>query len=139
MGSIALLHSAIQFDATSYSRKYLDVATERILELGKHSFDRDGLCNENTIGYHCHNLNLYRGLVEFCKHYGLSGDLVDFLEKTVVRATRALEFCVWQDGSIPPIGDSAVYRTKFLRERLCGREKRRSLSIDTLWRPYGNS
>jgi hypothetical protein len=112
MGSIALLHSAIQFGSTPHSRVYLDVATKRILELGKYSFDRDGLCNENTIGYHSYNLNLYRGLVEYCKHYGLSGALVEFLEETIFRATRALEFCVWQDGSIPPIGDSAVYRTK---------------------------
>jgi hypothetical protein len=112
MGSIALLHSAIQFGATPHSRSYLDVATNRILELGRTSFDRDGLCNENTIGYHSYNLNLYRGLVEFCKHYGLSGALVELLEDTIFRATRALEFCVWQDGSIPPIGDSAVYRSK---------------------------
>lgn len=112
MGSIALLHSAIQFVATPHSRAYLDVATNRIIELGKASFDRDGLCNENTIGYHSYNLNLYRGLVEYCKHNGLSGTLVEFLEETIFRATSALEFCVWQDGSIPPIGDSAVYRTK---------------------------
>jgi hypothetical protein len=38
--------------------------------------------------------------------------LVEFLEKLIVRATTALEFCVWQDGSIPPIGDSQVYPLK---------------------------
>lgn len=112
MGSIALLHSAVQFGATPYARTYLDVAASRIFELGKGSFDQEGLCNENTIGYHNFNLKLYRGLVVFCKHYGLSETLVNFLEKTILRATRALEFCVWQDGSIPPLGDSAVYRTK---------------------------
>jgi hypothetical protein len=82
------------------------------MELVKSSFDRDGLCNENTIGYHAYNLNLHRGLVVFCEHYGLSKTLVDFLEEIIPRATRALEYCVWQDGSIPPLGDSAVYRTK---------------------------
>ena len=112
MGSIALLHSAVQFGATPYASSYLDVATTRIFELGKSSFDREGLCNENTIGYHNFNLKLYRGLVVFCKHYGLSETLVNFLEETILRATRALEFCVWQDGSIPPIGDSAVYKVK---------------------------
>jgi hypothetical protein len=112
MGSIALLHSVVQFGSTPHSRAYLDVATERIMELGKSSFDRNGLCNENTIGYHSYNVNLYRGLVDFCKHYGLSVTLINFLEETILRATRALEFCVWQDGSIPPIGDSAVYPTK---------------------------
>jgi Heparinase II/III-like protein len=112
MGSIALLHSAVQFGATTHASTYLAVATNRIFELGKSSFDREGLCNENTIGYHNFNLKLYRGLVVFCKHYGLSETLVNFLEGTILRATRALEFCVWQDGSIPPLGDSAVYRTK---------------------------
>ncbi|MEK7670669.1 MAG: heparinase II/III family protein, partial [Bacteroidota bacterium] len=112
MGSIALLHSAIQFGTASYSKAYLDVATNRIMELAKSSFDRDGLCNENTIGYHNFNLNLYRGLVVFCRHYGLSGALVNFLEDLIPRATKALEYCVWQDGFIPPIGDSAVYRPK---------------------------
>jgi hypothetical protein len=114
MGSIALLHSAVQFGATPYASTYLDVATTRIVELGKGSFDREGLCNENTIGYHNFNLKLYRSLVVFCKHYGLSETLVNFLEQTILRATRALEFCVWQDGFIPPLGDSAVYPTKIV-------------------------
>ncbi len=112
MGAIALLHSAIQFGSTPHSSAYLEVSTNRIMELVKSSFDRDGLCNENTIGYHAYNLNLHRGLVVFCEHYGLSKTLVDFLEEIIPRATRALEYCVWQDGSIPPLGDSAVYRTK---------------------------
>ncbi len=110
MGSIALLHSAVQFGTTPYASAYLAVATNRIIELGKSSFDRDGLCNENSIGYHNFNLHCYRGLLEFCKHYGLSKALVSFLEDLTLRATKALAFCVWQDGSIPPIGDSAVYR-----------------------------
>ena len=110
MGSIALLHSAIQFGTAPYASAYLDVATNRIIELGKSSFDRDGLCNENSVGYHNFNLHCYRGLLEFCKHYRLSATLVTFLEDLTLRATNALAFCVWQDGSIPPIGDSAVYR-----------------------------
>lgn len=110
MGSIALLHSAIQFGTAPYSKAYLDVATRRIIELGKSSFDRDGLCNENSIGYHNFNLKCYRELVEFCKHYRLSETLVNFLEDLILRATKALEFCVWQDSFIPPLGDSPVYR-----------------------------
>jgi hypothetical protein len=112
MGSIALLHSAIQFGATPYANTYLDVAKSRIVELGSNSFDRDGLCNENTIGYHAFNLSLYQGLVNFCKHYRLSETLVSAIEEVIIRATSALEYCVLQDGSIPPLGDSAVYRTK---------------------------
>ena len=112
MGSIALLHSSIQFGDAPYSKAYLDVATRRIIELGKSSFDRDGLCNENTIGYHNFNVSCYRSLLEFGKHHGLSETLIKFLEDLILRATKALEFCVWQDGSIPPIGDSPVYRLK---------------------------
>jgi|CXWL01.1.fsa_nt_gi hypothetical protein len=112
MGSIALLHSAVQFGTASHAHTYLQVATNRIIELGKTSFDRDGLCNENTIGYHAFNLSLYQGLVNFCKHYRMSETLVSALEEVILRATRALEYCVWQNGSIPPLGDSAIYRTK---------------------------
>lgn len=112
MGSFALLHSAVQFGATPYASSYLNVATTRIFELGKSSFDQEGLCNENTIGYHSFNLSLYRRLAAFCEQYRLSNSLIDFLEETIFRATKALEYCVWQDGSIPPLGDSAVYRTK---------------------------
>ena len=114
MGAIALLHSAIQFGSTPHSSAYLEVSTSRIMELVKSSFDRDGLCNENTIGYHAYNLSLYQGLVKFCKHYRLSETLVSALEEVILRATSALEFCVWQDGSIPPLGDSPVYRTKLI-------------------------
>jgi hypothetical protein len=112
MVSIALLHSAVQFGVTPYASTYLDVATSRIIEHGENSFDQDGLCNENSIGYHNFNLRCYRRLLEFYKHYGLSATHVNFLEELIFRATKALEFCVWQDGSIPPIGDSAVYRLK---------------------------
>jgi Heparinase II/III-like protein len=112
MGSIALLHSSVQFGTTPYATAYLDVATIRIIDLGKNSFDRDGLCNENTIGYHNFNLHCYRGLLEFCNHYRLSETLITFLEDLILRATSALEFCVWQDGSVPPIGDSQVYQLK---------------------------
>ncbi len=112
MGSIALLHSAVQFGDAPYASAYLDVATNRIIELGKSSFDRDGLCDENSIGYHNFNLHCYRGLLEFCKHYRLSENLITFLEELILRATNALEFCVWQDGSVPPIGDSQVYQLK---------------------------
>jgi Family of unknown function (DUF6270)/Heparinase II/III-like protein len=110
MGSIALLHSAVQFGVAPHSSLYVDVATNRIIELGKSSFDRDGLCNENTIVYHNFNVHCYRGVLEFCTHYGGSDTLVNFLEELILRATTALEFCVWQDGSIPSIGDGGVYR-----------------------------
>jgi hypothetical protein len=112
MGSISLLHSSVQFGDAPYARAYLDVATNRIIELGKSSFDRDGLCDENSIGYHNFNLHCYRGLLGFCKHYRLSENLITFLEELILRATNALEFCVWQDGSVPPIGDSQVYQLK---------------------------
>ena len=72
----------------------------------------DGLCNENTIGYHDFNLSFIEGWSSFANITGLSETLVSVLEETILRATSALEFCVWQDGSIPPLGDSAVYRTK---------------------------
>ena len=75
---MSLLHSAVQFGTAPYASRYLDVATNRIIELGKSSFDQDGLCDENSIGYHNFNLRSYSGLLRFCKHYGLSETLVTF-------------------------------------------------------------
>jgi hypothetical protein len=112
MASIALLHTAVQFGAAPCASRYRDVATNRIMELGKISFDRDGLCYENTIGYHNYNMQCYRRLLRFLKHYELSDILMTFVDNLLLRAAEALEFCVWQDGSIPPIGDSSVYRSK---------------------------
>ena len=112
MGSFSLLHSAVQFGAAPHASVYLNVATTRLIEHGKSSFDRDGLCNENTIGYHNYNVNLYRQVFRFCKQYGFSETLVNFLQDLIQRGTQVLECCVWQDGSIPPLGDSGVYRTK---------------------------
>ena len=112
MGSIALLHSAIQFGSAPCARGYLDVASSRIIELVGSAFDRQGLCNENSIGYHTFNLQCYRRVQEFCKYYCLSETLVNFLDEFVARAKKALEFCIWQDGSIPPIGDSSVYKLR---------------------------
>jgi Heparinase II/III-like protein/Heparinase II/III N-terminus len=116
MGSIALLHSAVQFGDAPYAKQYLDVAIDRIVELGKSSFDRDGLCDENSIGYHNFNLHCYRGLLGFCNHYQLSETLILFLEELILRATNALASCIWQDGSVPPIGDSQVYPLKIASE-----------------------
>jgi len=114
MASIALLHTAVQFGAAPCASRYRDVATDRIMELGKVSFDRDGLCYENTIGYHNYNMQCYRRLLRFLKHYDMSGPLIAFIDELILRAAEALEFCVWQDGSIPPIGDSPVYQTKII-------------------------
>ncbi|MFP3686398.1 hypothetical protein SB847_22110, partial [Bacillus sp. SIMBA_026] len=77
--------------------------------LAAQSFDKDGLCNENTIGYHNFNLSLYRKLRTVLANLQIADDLRDKIDALIGRASHALELCVLPDGKIPPIGDSPRY------------------------------
>ncbi|WP_236872381.1 heparinase II/III domain-containing protein [Burkholderia territorii] len=95
--------------AEDEGRGYLEIATDRILSLAAQSFDKDGLCNENTIGYHNFNLSLYRKLRAILANLGVAGALREEIDALIARASDALELCVLPDGKIPPIGDSPRY------------------------------
>lgn len=108
MGATSLIYvSALLADGEG--RGYLEIATDRILSLAGQSFDKDGLCNENTIGYHNFNLSLYRKLRTILANLQIGGDLRDGIDALIGRASHALELCVLPDGKIPPIGDSPRY------------------------------
>jgi hypothetical protein len=109
MGDIALLHAGVQFEAVD-GQEIIDFALERILALAEETFDSDGLCNENTIGYHRYNLHLYKNIIKFIEHYGIRHDVaVGKLHEITERAEIALRQVVWQDATVPPIGDSPMY------------------------------
>jgi hypothetical protein len=88
---------------------YLEIASQRVVALATDSFDKDGLCNENTIGYHNFNLSLYRKLLALLNTLEIAGHLRGHIEPLIARAASALELCVFPDGKIPPIGDSPRY------------------------------
>lgn len=108
MGAMSLIYVyALLSDGAGQG--YLDIAADRILSLADNSFDKDGLCNENTIGYHNFNLSLYRKLRAVLANLGIADSLFEKIDALIVKASGALELCVLPDGKIPPIGDSPRY------------------------------
>jgi hypothetical protein len=93
--------------------RWLSTGMTRLLEIAREAFDEDGLCWENTIGYHNFNLNLYREILKFCAVHDIKDESLSTLELICDKAEFALRYCVRQDRTIPPIGDSPVYQVPY--------------------------
>ncbi|MPS77570.1 MAG: hypothetical protein E2591_05740 [Achromobacter sp.] len=112
MSCLTLAQIANQFGGLPYiSNVFMKSANAFVARLIGSSFDRDGWCNENTVGYHSFICRLLRDYIEYCKNNKLALES-GVLENYLAKGEQALEYCVRQDGSIPPIGDSPMYRTK---------------------------
>jgi hypothetical protein len=112
MGDVALLHAGVQFDAVN-GRSTIDFALDRIVRLAEATFDTDGWCNENTVGYHRYNLHLYKNIIRFVDHYGLQhGEVLAKLRGITELAELVLRQVIWQNNTVPPIGDSPVYKVE---------------------------
>lgn len=110
MCNIALATASHRFSSHSDLRKkYYSISTSRTLRLAAKAFCKDGLCNENTIGYHNYNLQLYRIFCNLLDAEELISPEFSNLRNIINRAEIALRHCVRQDNSVPPIGDSPVY------------------------------
>jgi hypothetical protein len=114
MGSIALILSSSALEVTPHTSSFFQKAEKRVIDLAKSSFDKDGLCNENTIGYHRFNLDQYSSLLNVLKDNSIETDLIGFLTDLIDKGSRALRYCIRHDGAIPPIGDSSVYPTSII-------------------------
>ncbi|MNO63536.1 hypothetical protein D3C76_542440 [compost metagenome] len=90
-------------------RVFFEKANDRLIDSVLRTFDADGFANENTIGYHRFNMHLFKSVILNFEGWGVSSRFADVASPILVKAQRALQLCVWPDGSIPPIGDSAVY------------------------------
>ncbi len=88
--------------------KWLTKAYARLTKLIRTTFDEDGMNNENTIGYHKFNISLYRQVVNFSQQNNMGEDFIKLAEPIIKNAAVALQYIIWQDGQIPPIGDSPV-------------------------------
>lgn len=111
MSCLTLAQVANQFRELRYvSDHYLRHANTTLIGLIRASFDRDGWANENTVGYHSFILRLIRDYIEYSTRNGLEGEELGTLKEYLRRGEQALAYCVRQDGSIPPIGDSPLYR-----------------------------
>jgi hypothetical protein len=112
--SLTGLQIANQFKNLPYiSRQFQQASNANLLGLIEKLFDKDGWANENTVGYHSFILRLLRDFVEYSRKNALESPELARIEEILERGTNALAFCVWQDGSIPPIGDSPLYRSGY--------------------------
>jgi hypothetical protein len=113
MSCLTLAQISNQFGNLRYiSEHYLRLSNAFLTGLVRSSFDRDGWCNENTVGYHSFICRLLRDYVEYCSKNKLLMQESDVLERFLRKGEQALSYCVRQDGSIPPIGDSPLYRSQ---------------------------
>jgi hypothetical protein len=113
MTDFGLIAAAIQLrPMATESAGWIEKGLSRLKVLIKGSFYDDGLNNENTIGYHRLNLNLYTRVNNFVKHYGVGGDFTILADDILAKAEDALRYACWQDGLIPPLGDSAIIPSK---------------------------
>ncbi len=75
MTDFGLIAAAIQLRPLAQeSHIWIAKGLDRLKRLIRSSFYEDGLNNENTIGYHRLNLNLYTRVNNFVKHYGVGGE-----------------------------------------------------------------
>jgi hypothetical protein len=100
--------------------RWVSTAVERTTALADKMLDEDGYSNENTVGYHNFNIVLLQEINTIAERNGLGLEASARLERKVELATTALRYCVWQDGSVPPIGDSYVFPS---RQRSINRSK----------------
>lgn len=107
MTSIALLAWHVAVERPLGDSKVKDIAVRRIIELAEKAFDDNGMCDENTVGYHNFNLRCYDQVMQLqaVEHIDEAFDRV--LRPILERADVALGHCMLQDNTIPTVGDSA--------------------------------
>lgn len=108
----ALLLASAQLRGGADASRWAFTALERTTTLAAELFDKDGYSNENTVGYHCFNIVLLQEISSIAERNGLELEGSATLRHQVELATTALQHCVWQDGSVPPIGDSYVFPSR---------------------------
>lgn len=90
-------------------RALIKKAADRVKNGVLTRFDQDGLANENTIGYHRYNITLFQSAATMLADTLEGNSALLEINRVLFKARDTLSMCVWQNGSIPPIGDSRVY------------------------------
>jgi len=111
MVCVTLAQIANQFSELQYlHEEMLKASTNNLLSLMNKCFDTDGFANENTVGYHRFILKLLSEYINYIDKNKLVNDQLQDISNMISRGEQALSICVWQDGSIPPLGDSPMYK-----------------------------
>lgn len=87
--------------------------TEFLIKLLSSVFDEDGMCNENSLGYHEFYLKHLRDLGDFAAADGDLPALSEYIGTVLPMVKNALSKAVWPEGHIPPTGDSVFYPTNY--------------------------
>ncbi|MFQ2059618.1 DUF6270 domain-containing protein [Aeromonas veronii] len=116
MTDIAVLNGYLFFKSIPGAKKFEDIAVSRLTKTISIAYDKDGFCNENTIGYHSFNNTLYSHVIRtFLKESSTFSEenliKIKAMNEMIISAEKALKYAIWQDGSIPPIGDSPIIKT----------------------------
>ncbi|MBN7777787.1 heparinase II/III family protein [Nitratireductor aquimarinus] len=111
MVASSLLHACAVLDVSQKSG-LMAKAEGFLSEMFTTVFDRNGFCNENTIGYHDFYRKSLTQLLDFCETFDLAHTSA-LIREHLPNIESALHKAVWVSGGIPPIGDSAMYLTKY--------------------------
>ncbi|EQB2602511.1 DUF6270 domain-containing protein [Aeromonas salmonicida] len=116
MADIAVINGYLFLKSIPDAKKLEDIAVSRLSKTISIAYDKDGFCNENTIGYHSFNNTLYSQVIStFLKESSTFSEenliKIKSMNEIIISAEKALKYAIWQDGSIPPIGDSPIIRT----------------------------
>lgn len=108
MVDFGLIIGSVQLSALAESSEWRQRGFDRLTMNLKSTFDEEGMNSENTIGYHTFNISIFKFVMMFSEQNNLinihEGEWTPIIQK----ANIALQHLVWQNGQIPPIGDSGV-------------------------------
>jgi hypothetical protein len=112
MVDLALLHLAVYL-SSKRGECYRMKALSRVQNQAAEVFDKDGFCNENSVGYFDYNFRLYSLIVDFCKYHDIRSNEIALIQKVLRKARTALACAVLPDGKTPLIGDSGLDKTAY--------------------------
>lgn len=108
MTSYALIFSYI-FDRDK-NHKAFESAINRITSLSRLQFDKNGYCNENSIGYHNFNIHIYKKITSLLEKFSLTDSKTEELLNIISLGEIATRKLILPTNEIPPIGDSPKYK-----------------------------
>ncbi|MGA4777951.1 heparinase II/III domain-containing protein [Cellulosimicrobium sp. AB352] len=106
----AVLHAGVVFPGF-VDEEQSGLAEDDLARIILGAFDDQGVCLENTPSYHAFYLRFMRDLLPFAAEYYPAGSLHSLLAPLMTKASEVIELLVWQDGTLPPIGDSGAEKS----------------------------
>jgi len=106
MQDLALLYSYLLV----HQERLKDKALERLDRLVCEIFDEEGFCCENTVEYWVFDIRLFKDIVDVLRRNQLEGPVVDTIIARLETAESSLAHVLYDDGTVPNIGDAGSGR-----------------------------